>query len=100
MNKEQLEQEHARVKEVLAAENDFINSEEFYKLPETRKRIHTIKKSSLETYLKALSLELWGGDDANLDVSSLMWAGLLGAALTPPSFGSSLPSIPASEEKA
>lgn len=92
MNKEQTEQEHAHVKEVLAEENDFINSEDYYKLPEVKKRIHTIKKSSLETYLKALSIELWGGDDTNIDLSSLMWAGLIGAAFTPPSFGQSTPS--------
>ena len=95
MNKEQLEQEHAHVKEVLAEECDFINSEEYYKLLETAKRIHAVKKSSLETYLKALSIELWGGDNASIDMSSLMWAGLLGAALSPSSFGgSSLPSPP------
>lgn len=77
--------------------SDFINSEEYYKLPETKKRIYNVKKSSLETYLKALSVELWGGDDANIDISSLMWAGLLGAAFAPPSFGSSLPSAPSTE---
>lgn len=99
MNKEQLEQEHAHVKEVLAEENDFINSEEFYKLPETKKRIHNVKKSSLETYLKALSIELWGGDDSNIDFSSLMWAGLLGAALTPPAFSTPLPKISSTEEQ-
>ena len=94
MNKKQLEKEHAHVKEVLAEENDFINSEEYYKLPEMKKRIHTIKKSSLETYLKALSIELWGGDEATLDISSLMFAGLLSAALSPTSFGPNLPSVP------
>ena len=100
MNKEQLEQEHAHVKEVLAEENDFINSEEYYKLTETKKRIHSVKKASLETYLKALSIELWGGENANVDMSSLMWTGLLGAALTPSSFSPSFPSTTASEEKA
>lgn len=99
MNKEQLEQEHAHVKEVLAEENDFVNSEEFYRLSEMQKRIHTIKKSSLETYLKALSIELWGGNEANIDISSLMWAGLFGAALAPSSFGTSLPSKPVVEDK-
>ena len=98
MNKEQLEKEHAHVKEVLAEENDFINSEEFYKLPEMKKRIHSVKKSSLETYLKALSIELWGGDEANIDISSLMFAGLISAALTPSSFSPNLPSVPTSEE--
>ena len=93
MNKEQLEQEHAHVKEVLAEENDFINSEEYYKLPETKKRIHNVKKTSLETYLKAISVELWGGDNGSVDMSSLMWAGLIGAALTPPSFSNNLPSV-------
>ena len=98
MDKKQLEKEHEHVKEVLAEENDFINSEEYYKLPEMKKRIHTIKKSSLETYLKALSIELWGGDEANIDISSLMWAGLLGAALAPSAFGPSIPNVPTSEE--
>ena len=99
MNREQLEKEHAHVKEVLAEVNDFINSEEFFALPELKKRIHNIKKSSLETYLKVLSIELWGSDNESIDMSSLMWAGLLGAMFTPSSFGSSLPSVPSSEEK-
>ncbi len=100
MNREQLEKEHAHVKAVLVEENDFINSEEFYKLPEMKKSIHNVKKSSLETYLKALSIELWGGEDDNIDISSLMWAGLLGAAFTTPAFSKPLPSTPTSEEKA
>ena len=37
MDKKQLEKEHEHVKEVLAEENDFINSEEYYKLPEMKK---------------------------------------------------------------
>ena len=100
MNKEQLEQEHAHVKEVLAEENDFINSEEYYKLYEIKKRIHSVKKSSLETYLKVLSIELWGDDDGSIDLSPLMWASLFSAAIMPPSFGSSIPSTTSSEEKA
>lgn len=100
MNREELEKEHTHVKEVLAEENDFVNSEEFYKLPDTKKRIHTVKKSALETYLKVLSIELWGSDNENVDFSSLMWAGLLGAAFMPPSFGSSITSVPSAEEKA
>ena len=100
MNREQLEQEHAHVKDVLAEENDFINSEDFYKLPETKKRLHNVKKSSLETYLKALSIELWGDEDCNIDMSSLLWAGLLGAVFTPPAFSKPLPDSPTAEEKA
>lgn len=91
MNREQLEQEHAHVKEVLAEENDFINSKEYFEQSDIVKNLHTVKKSSLEAYLKALSIELWGLDTAKMDLSSLMWAGLLGAALSPSSFGSSTP---------
>lgn len=98
MNKKELEQEHAHVKEVLAEVNNFINSAEFYKLPESKKRIHNIKKSSLETYLKVLSVELWGKDDENTDLSPLMWASLFAAALTPPTY-SCFPTVPSSEEK-
>lgn len=98
MNREQLEKEHAHVKEVLAEVNDFINSEEYYRLTEAQKRIHAIKKSSLETYLKVLSIELWGSDNENIDTSSLMWASLIGAMFLPPSFGNNPPSVPPSEE--
>ena len=89
MNREQLEKEHAHVKEVLAEENDFINSKEYYEQSDVLKNLHTAKKSALETYLKTLSIELWGLETAKLDISSMMWAGLLGAAFSPPSLGSS-----------
>lgn len=101
MNREELEKEHAHVKEVLAQENDFINSKEYFEQSDIVKNLHTVKKSALETYLKALSIELWGLDTAKFDLSSLMWAGLLGAAFSPSSLGSSAASsIPAGESKA
>lgn len=101
MNKEQLEKEHAHVKEVLAEENDFVNSKEFYELPEMLRNLHTIKKSALETYIKALSIELWGVDNTKVDITSLLFAGLLGAAFSPTSFNNSIPPMPPSptEEK-
>ena len=99
MNKKQLEQEHAHVKKVLAEINNFINSEDYYNLPDKRKTIYNVKKSALETYLKALSTELWDENNGSMDLSALMWTSLLGAAFAPSSFGSKLPSAPAPAEK-
>ena len=101
MNRKQLEKEHAHVKEVLAEENDFVNSKEFFGLTDVMRNLHTVKKSALETYLKVLSIELWGSDTARIDMSSMLFAGLISSALSPSSFGgSAIPSTHSSEEQA
>ncbi|MBR0166134.1 MAG: hypothetical protein IJQ13_04570 [Prevotella sp.] len=101
MNKKQLEKEHAHVKEVLAEENDFINSKEYFELSDMMRNLHTVKKSALETYLKVLSIELWGKDTSRIDMSSMLLAGLISSVLSPSNFGgSAIPSTHSSEEQA
>lgn len=92
MNKEQLEKDVESAKKALADVTDFVNSKEYYELPETEQALYTLRKSSLETYIKTLCTELWGGT-VKIDMSSLMWTGLLGNALFG-GIGSSYSSMP------
>ena len=88
MDKEKLEQEHAHVKEVLDETSSFISSEKFYLLPFHKRQLLTVRKAALETYLKTLSLELWGSETDSVDLSQLMMAGLATA------FSPTFPPVP------
>ena len=91
MNKEQLEKDVESAKKALADVTDFVNSKEFYELPENKKNLHQVRKSSLETYIKTLCTELWGGEDVKIDMSSFLWAGLLGNMFTGNGLFASMP---------
>lgn len=79
MEKKELEAEHAHVKKVLEDVNWFVNSKGFYELSYQKRQIYTAKKAALETYLKALSLELWGGETEVMDLTQLIMASMLSA---------------------
>ena len=88
MNKEKLEKEHAELKARLAELVDFINSEEYYKLPEREKTLVTTQRSGMEVYLNALSVRLWGESEcASISPSSLL--PLLMTTILTPSYGTS-----------
>lgn len=89
MEKEKLEQEHAQLKERLAELVDFINSEEFYKQDDVDKQLIATQRSGMEMYLNALSLRLWGRNDCNPSMSSML--PLLMSTMLMPSFSSPSP---------
>ena len=91
MEKEKIELEHAHVKEVLGETSDFISSERFYSLPFGKQRLLTVRKVALETYLKTLSIELWGRETETVDLSQLMIAGL--ATAFNPTFPDVIPPV-------
>lgn len=90
MDKKKLEQEHAQLKERLVELVDFINSEEFYKQNEVDKQLIATQRSGMEMYLNALSLRLWGKNECNPSMSSML--PLLISTMLMPSFSSPSPS--------
>lgn len=90
MEKKTLEKEHSQLKERLAELVDFINSEEFYKQNEVEKQLLTTQRSGMEMYLNALSLRLWGKNECNPSMSSML--PLLMSTMLMPSFSSPSPS--------
>ena len=90
MERAKLEQEHAQLKERLAELVDFINSEEFYKQNEVEKLLIATQRSGMEMYLNALSLRLWGKNECNPSMSSML--PLLMSTMLMPSFSSPSPS--------
>ena len=90
MEKENLKQEHAQLKERLAELVDFINSEENYKQNEVEKQLIATQRSGMEMYLNALSLRLWGKNECNPSISSML--PLLMSTMLMPSFSSTSPS--------
>ena len=92
MEKEELEVEHAHIKKMLEDVNWFVNSKGFYSLPYQKKQLMTVKKAALETYLKTLSIELWGEETETVDLSQLMMAGIATA------FNPSIPSVTSPKE--
>lgn len=83
MEREELEKEHAHVKGVLAEVSESINSEGFYSLPYQKRQLQSVKKAALETYLKVLSVELWGEGTELVDMSQLVMASLATTFPTP-----------------
>lgn len=89
MNREKLEKEQAELKARLAELVDFINSEEYYKLPEKEKNLIATQRSGMEVYMSAVSIRLWGSNrDRQITPSSLF--GLLTSMILLPN--SSCPS--------
>lgn len=72
MDIKELKQEHDCLKERLGKLVDFINSEEFYKENETEKLLIVTQRSGMEMYINALSLRLWGKNECNPTMSSLL----------------------------
>lgn len=91
MEKEKLEQEHAQLKERLAELVDFINSEEYYKQEDVEKQLLATQRSGMEMYLNSLSLRLWGRNECNSSMSSML--PLLMSTMLMPSFSSPSPSV-------
>ena len=89
MNKEKWE-EHAQLKERLAELVDFINSEKYYKQDDVEKQLIATQRSGMEMYLNALSLRLWGKNECNPSMSSIL--PLLMSTMLMPSFSSHSPS--------
>lgn len=90
MEKKKLEQEHAQLKERLAELVAFINSEEYYKENDVEKQLIATQRSGMEMYLNALSLRLWGKNECNPSMSSML--PLLMSTMLMPTFGSPSPS--------
>ena len=75
MNKEKLTTQHAQLKEQLAELTDFINSEEYYKLPDQEKNVISAQRTGMEIALSSMSVRLWG-DKTNTSFNPSMF-GLL-----------------------
>ena len=97
MNKKELEQEHAQLKERLQELTDFINSEEYYKLSDAEKQLIAAQRNGMEVYINALSIRLWGKDSTSGAYSPSL-LGLVTSMLFAPSFGSSIPPLPKQDE--
>lgn len=61
---EQLSRDHAALKAQLAELTDFINSEDFFALPDNEKSLVTTQRTGMEMALSAMSVRLWGGKTA------------------------------------
>lgn len=77
MDRESLLKDHAQLLERLIEEIKFINSEEFYRLPNDSRKLHEMKRASIETYIKTISIELWGTNES-IDITSILMASLFG----------------------
>lgn len=90
MEKEKFELEHAQLKERLAELVDFINSEEYYKESDAEKQLIATQRSGMEMYLNALSLRMWGKNECNPSMSSIL--PLLMSTMLMPTFSTHSPS--------
>lgn len=86
MEKTKLLQEHKMLKGHLAEIIDYINSEEFFNADLSKKTLAITKRSSLETYVNALSCELWGND--SMQVPNNAFSSILPTALLSMMFSS------------
>lgn len=77
MDRESLLKDHAQLLERLIDEIKFINSEEFYRLPNDSRKLHEMKRESIETYIKTISIELWGANES-IDITSILMASIFG----------------------
>ena len=94
MNKEKLSKQHAELKEQLAELVDFINSEEYYGLSDSKKQLIATQLVGMEITINAMSVRLWGNQTTPSSWSPLMMS-MLGMLMTPSSFGTpSAPSTP------
>lgn len=80
MDRESLLKDHAQLLERLIEEIKFINSEEFYRLPNDSRKLHEMKRASIETYIKTISIELWGANES-IDITSILMASIFGGML-------------------
>ena len=80
MDRESLLKDHAQLLERLIEEIKFINSEEFYRLPNDSRKLHEMKRASIETYFKTISIELWGANES-IDITSILMASIFGGML-------------------
>jgi hypothetical protein len=69
---------------------DFINSEEYYKENDVEKQLIATQRSGMEMYLNALSLRMWGRNEYNPSMSSML--PLLMSTMLMPTLGSPSPS--------
>lgn len=90
MEKEKLELEHVQLKERLAELVDFINSEEYYKESDAEKQLIATQRSGMEMYLNALSLRMWGKNECNPSMPSIL--PLLMSTMLMPTFSTHSPS--------
>lgn len=93
MNKEKMLQEHSQLKERLQELTDLINSEDYYKLSEAEKQLIATQRSGMEVYINALSIRLWGNENAS-GAHSPSLLGLVTSMLFAPSFGCPMPKSP------
>lgn len=80
-NDKKLKLEHSEVKVRLAELVDFINSEEYYKLNDREKVVLSMQRSGMETYIKALSIRLWGNEE--VPSYSMLMGSLLASMMVP-----------------
>ena len=80
MDRESLLKDHDQLLERLIEEIKFINSEEFYRLPNDSRKLHEMKRASIETYIKTISIELWGANES-IDITSILMASIFGGML-------------------
>lgn len=83
MNREELKQEHAQLKERLAELVDFISSEEYYKLCDGEKQLIATQRTGMEMYLNALSVRLWGDTHSCNAMSSSLMSLMLSSMFLP-----------------